>query len=77
MKLKFLYTLSLLLCLTTFASSNERAGHCTPICKEAAGAAETPCPYGKKAPSEASVSEAADAPSSISASLPILRLLSI
>ncbi len=68
MRLKLLYTLSLLLCLSTFASSNERAGHCRPNC--AGIKADT-----GKATAETSKKIFPVTP--LATSLPILRLLSI
>jgi len=68
MRLKLLYTLSLLLCLSTFASSNERAGHCRPGCMEIK--ADT-----GKATAEATKKTFPVTP--LATSLPILRLLSI
>jgi len=61
MRLKFFYTLFFLLCLSTVASSNERARYC---CPKAAGDSV------KKVKVKVTVTP-------IATSLPILRLLSI
>jgi len=61
MRLKFFYTLLFLLCLSTVASSNERARYC---CPKAAGDSV------KKVKVKVTVTP-------IATSLPILRLLSI
>jgi len=66
MRLKFFYTLLFLVCLSTVASSNERARNCRPgyTCPTAAGDSV------KKVKVRVSVAP-------IATSLPILRLLSI
>ncbi|HEY6899893.1 MAG TPA: hypothetical protein VI233_04595 [Puia sp.] len=68
MKQKFLYILGLLLCLSTFASSNERARNCGHVCPQAAAAA--------KAAATPSISGEVSEVSNVS-QLPVLRLLSI
>ena len=75
MRLKLLYTLSLLLCLSTFASSNERAGHCRPICTGTKADTGKATAEASKATAEASKKIFPVTP--LATSLPILRLLSI
>jgi len=71
MQLKFLYTLSFLLCLSTFASSNERARFNCPAKGKYKAAVER-----SEACSEMRETEHGTV-APIASSLPILRLLSI